>query len=422
MPKPSNAQPTSLSDVVENGLCIGCGLCQALAGDAAIEFGMTPEGRERPRERRPLAPEDWAAIAKACPGVRIEGQDAALLSPAARCDPVWGPYLRICRGYASDPTVRFAAATGGVLTALAAYMVESGRADFALHLKASPDQPMRSVATLSRTPEAVIEASGSRYGPAAPLKVLAEALSLEKAFVFVGKPCDVGALRLLARSDPRVGKFCKAMLTLVCGGASEFGKSLDVIHEYDVTESEVRSFRYRGYGNPGRTRIETEDGRAFEKTYLEMWADESKWRLQNRCKICPDAIGEVADIAAADAWPGGAPSGEDAGFNAIVVRTECGQELLEAAVRDGALVVDREWTTEHLDDFQPHQVRKKLAVWARYQGMRTAGKPVPEVVGLRIEDLARRNGLARNLKEARGAKRRADEGRMSEPAVRFDRD
>ena len=43
-----------------------------------------------------------------------------------------------------------------------------------------------------------------------------------------------------------------------------------------------------------------------------------------RCKICPDAIGDTADIAALDTWVGGSPKKEDEGFNAAIVRTEKG--------------------------------------------------------------------------------------------------
>ncbi|TIU81728.1 MAG: coenzyme F420 hydrogenase, partial [Mesorhizobium sp.] len=43
----------TLSEVVENGLCIGCGLCRSMAG-RDIEMVMTPEGRERPVARKAL--------------------------------------------------------------------------------------------------------------------------------------------------------------------------------------------------------------------------------------------------------------------------------------------------------------------------------------------------------------------------------
>lgn len=101
-----------------------------------------------------------------------------------------------------------------------------------------------------------------------------------------------------------------------------------------VERDEVASFRYRGNGNPGPTRVETSDGRSFELTYQEMWEDEATWQIQTRCKICHDATGEGADIAASDAC------GEDEGFNGIIVRTTRGLELYRDAVAAGAIVID----------------------------------------------------------------------------------
>jgi coenzyme F420 hydrogenase subunit beta len=121
-------------------------------------------------------------------------------------------------------------------------------------------------------------------------------------------------------------------------------------------------------------------------------------------------------LAASDVWPGGAPTGEDAGFNGIIVRTLRGLELYQAALAAGAIVVDpRHVDFGDFDEFQPHQVRKKRAVWARLAGMRAAAQPVPEINNLRLEQCARLNSLADNLTEARGARRRAREGRLGEP-------
>ena len=37
-----------LSDIVDNGLCIGCGLCQSITGKDSIEISMSPKGRLEP--------------------------------------------------------------------------------------------------------------------------------------------------------------------------------------------------------------------------------------------------------------------------------------------------------------------------------------------------------------------------------------
>lgn len=405
----------SVNDIVTNGLCIGCGLCESIAGRDKLRMVMTKEGRLRPAGIIPLDTITLQTINDTCPGNQIHGLPTHLHEPETEIDDIWGPIIRIDRGYSAEPDVRFRGSTGGVLTALAIYLLESKKVEFILHVAADEQNPMRTRPHISRTRADVLQAAGSRYGPSAPLQFFMEALAAEKPFAFIGKPCDIGAVRNLAQRDPRVDQYCLYLLTLVCGGASELGKSEDVLYDLGLTENELSVFRYRGYGNPGKTRIETKDGRAFELTYNDMWEEESKWRIQYRCKICADAIGESADIAASDVWLGGGPTGEDAGFNGILARTKRGAELVSAAVQDGALILDQTLTPRDMDVFQPHQVRKKRAVWARIHGLREAGKIAPQRSTLRVKRLALGNPAGQNEQEKANTIKRIEQGQFQEP-------
>ena len=95
-----------------------------------------------------------------------------------------------------------------------------------------------------------------------------------------------------------------------------------------------------------------------------------------------------------------------------------GRELFEAASAAGAIIVERQIDFRDLDLVQPHQVRKKRAVWARHAGMQAAGLPVPQTSRLRITSCARLNRFEENLSEARGACNRAKQGRLGEPKPR----
>ena len=410
--------PLTLDQIVENGLCIGCGLCRSIAGPGHVDLVMTPEGRERPVARQPLDEATLERINAVCPGTRIGGESPAPSGNDTRHDTVWGSARRLSVGYARDPEVRYRGSSGGVLTALGQFLLASGRVKFILHAGATRSAPMRSERRLSFDGAAVLEGAGSRYGPAAVLVDFSEILDRAEPFALIAKPCDVTAVRNLARIDPRVDRYLRYALTLVCGGASDLKKSEEVLQRFHLRESEVALFRYRGHGNPGLTRVETRDGRAFELTYQQLWEDESTWMIQPRCRICPDAIGLEADIAAADTWPGGSPVSEDEGFNGLIVRTPRGLELYEAAVAAGALTIERAVTFADFDRWQPHQVRKRRAVWARLKGRELAGEPVPVVTSLGLEDCARQNSLRENLAECRGARERAAGGGLLEPPAR----
>jgi len=415
---PFAVDPLSLSEIVENGLCIGCGLCRSIAGAGEVEMVMTPEGRERPVARQALDRQTLMRINAVCPGTRIAGPPAAQVSEAALADAVWGPVERLVLGRAADPTVRFIGSGGGTLTALGQFLLNSGRVKFVLHVAASRSQPMRTEHRLSFDAVSVLEGAGSRYGPAATLVDFDDILDRGEPFALIAKPCDVTAVRNLARIDPRVEKYMRYALAFVCGGASDLTKSEQVLQRFGLREDELSLFRYRGHGNPGPNRIETKDGRAFEISYRQLWEDEDKWMIQPRCKICPDAIGQVADIAVHDAWLNGGPAAEDEALNSIIVRTRRGLELFDAAVEAGALEIRRETDIAEISELQSHQVRKRRAVWARLKGMQIAGKPVPFVSDLTLRACASQNPLAENLAEGRGARDRARRGRLGEPPVR----
>jgi coenzyme F420 hydrogenase subunit beta len=412
---PLATDPLTLGEIVENGLCIGCGLCRSVAGAGRVDMVMTPEGRERPVARRALDKSTLAKINAVCPGTRIAGPPPAQMNDAALTDTVWGPVERLVLGSAADTTVRFVGSGGGTLTALGQFLLDTGRVKFVLHVAASRSMPMRTERKLSFDAASVLEGAGSRYGPAATLVDFNAILDRGEPFALIAKPCDITAARNLARLDPRVDKHMRYALAFVCGGASDLTKSEQVLQRFGLREDELSLFRYRGHGNPGFNRIETKDGRAFEISYRQLWEDEDKWMIQPRCKICPDAIGQVADIAVSDAWLNGGPAIEDEPLNGIIVRTKRGLELFEAAVEAGALQIKRESGIAEISELQSHQVRKRRAVWARLTGMAIAGKPVPFVSDLALRDCAAQNSPAENLAEGRGGRNRARRGRLGEP-------
>lgn len=405
--------------IVEQGLCIGCGICQAVAGPDTIRMVQTPAGALRPAVYDGLTEETVETIYDVCPGTRVDGLPDSLCHGEAMIDPVWGPWIRMVRAWATDPAVRFEGSTGGVLTALAQYLLRTNRVSFVLHTRASSSEPTFGEATLSFTEDDVLAAAGSRYGPTATLVNLDSVLDRGEPFAFIGKPCDIGALRSWRRHDERVNDLVRYWLTPVCGGYGPSDFTDRFLAGIGIERSELTQFRYRGRGCPGPTRAETSD-RVVERHYLDYWGDdESQWSLPWRCRLCPDGIGESADIAAADTWIGGSPrrdeTDHDLGTNAVIARTRAGADLLEAAVAEGALTVEREMSMEELSAYQPHQVTKKHRVAARFEGLADEGRIVPKTNRLRLDELGARLSTDERNEQRIGTRSRVRDGLVDEP-------
>jgi coenzyme F420 hydrogenase subunit beta len=381
MPHP----PASLQSIVEQGLCMGCGLCQSMAGADRVRLRMNGERGERPVVLKPLDESTLAAINEACPGIHCRGVDPDPGALGVDIDPLWGPTIWMATGHATDELVRFHASSGGALSAMGRFLLDSGEVDFILHVAASRDAPLRGATHLSFTTMQVMEASGSRYGPAAPLVDFKAVLDHGRPFAFIGKPCDISAIRNYAQLDPRVDELLRYTLNFFCGGVSEFRKTMDYVRKAGLSEPEVSHLRYRGDGCPGPMVMKSHAGQVFKFDYNEMWEDESRWQLQFRCKICPDSIGERADVTVADVWPGGKPDTEGLGFNGFIARTPRGARLLETAVRSRAITLTEDLDFGGLELAQGSHSRRKQGLASRLRALRDAGMIVPHFERLRLD-------------------------------------
>jgi coenzyme F420 hydrogenase subunit beta len=404
---------TSLGEIAAKGLCAGCGLCVGMAPPGSVTLEMSAAGFQRPRvaQALPAALED--KLVALCPGNQL----SAPPGDAPHHDPIWGPYYRPMKGHATDAEIRFKASSGGVISAIATYLLASKAVEAIVHVGMDSAAPLQSRLLVSRDRAGVLAGASARYGPAAPLENINDILAAGEPFAFIGKPCDVAGLRNLAKVDPRVDRLMRYALAFFCAGVSSLRISESIVGKYGLTPNDVQLMRYRGHGCPGPTHIEAKDGRVFEQSYDETWSEELNQEIQFRCKICPDGIGEQADIACGDAWVGdsGYAHAEHEGWNALLARTKRGAELLTQMQAAGALYLEPIALAD-LNAMQPHQVERKQAVLARLAGMAIAGAMLPRYEGQNLLRAAWQ-GRKRFLGNLLGTRRRIKAGAHREGPV-----
>lgn len=407
MKRTGTGSPT-VTRVLSGQLCTGCGLCAGIAGDAITMQTVAP-GYSRPRQQGAVSAQTERAIAQSCPGAVVAPWQAA-----PHRHPYWGPYHRVLTSHATDSAVRYAGSSGGAITALAIHALRSGMVDRVIHVVADPDHPTRNLTTVSDTAEAVLAGAGSRYAASSPLVGIDQLLADGRRFAFIGKPCDVSALRQLATVDPRVNALAPVMLAFFCAGLPSHAGADRIIRDMGLEPEEVVRFRYRGNGWPGLTRAETADGRFGEMRYADSWGGHLSREVQFRCKICSDAVGGVADVAAADAWYGG-DSGypqfeEQDGRSLTLTRTIRGEALLDAAVAAGDMVITP-LAIEEIDLMQPAQARRKRMVAARLAACAATLQPRPQMRELDVGAAARLGSLKEAASNMAGTARRILQGR-----------
>lgn len=375
-------QIRTLKDVVDWGLCTGCGACAYACDRGGISLVNVESDGIRPQ----FLGEKCSACAEClsiCPGYRVDGEPADR-GPAetSQSNDGFGPALEIWEGYASDPTVRYQASSGGLLSALALYCLEKEGMEFVLHTGMSESSPWTNRTVMSRTRAELLARAGSRYAPASPCDGLAAIEASDRPCVFIGKPCDAAAVHSLRSKHPDLDRKMGLVLTFFCAGTPSSRGTLDLLRSLHAKQDEIKELRYRGQGWPGRFKVEAgSPTREYSLSYEESWGQLAGYRPL-RCHLCPDGLGQVADLACGDAWQRFSEDG-DPGRSIVLVRTARGREILHGAM-DAGYVQLQPLDAQAVLAAQPNLLRRRRELFGRLLAMKFLAVPTPEFPGFSL--------------------------------------
>lgn len=375
--------------VIQEGNCSGCGACLLL--DTGLAMQLDEAGFARPTLVAPSTASTDAErlFAQACPGRVVR----AVHPRNVERHPTMGPVVAVWEAWATDAQIRFAGSSGGALTALADWIRSTGRATRVVGATAAPDA-RRSVAISITTREEALAAAGSRYAP-----VTTDSSTVQPGGATIGLPCRISAMRSLDDSQAS-----EILLSFFCAGTPS-QLATDSLAASVGAPGQPASLRYRGNGWPGRFAVQHADGSVASLSYEQSWGEHLGRAVQQRCKLCPDGVGESADVSAADLWDAdesGYPRFTDRdGVSALIARTARGYELVVEAAAAGVLEL-HPIRIERLAAVQPYQDQRRRTLAGRLLGSVLAGRRVPQYRGFGLLALAA-GRWRESVRAARGA-------------------
>jgi coenzyme F420 hydrogenase subunit beta len=368
--------------VYDDGLCMQCGTCEGICPADAVTLDWNVAAGFSVHVDR-AACTDCGLCHEACPGPGLDFGPGAWWRERNEQAPhrdFLGPWRSLHFGWASDPAVRHAGASGGIATALLAGALEEGLADAVLAVDSDATNPLRAAGVVCRTPDEVAACRGSKYNVVAVNVLLRQVLERDGRYVLVGLPCHVQGLRLAQRRSRRLRERIILTLGIFCGLTCEPRATEIAALQAGLDPTDLAAVRYRGPGWPGYMEIRARDGRIRRRTYPDYYDDYLSTHVPPRCRICPDALAELADISIGDAWLSRFEGAD--GVSDLIVRTPAGERMIGQLA--GRL---------HLMDAEPDEMvasqsetygvkRNELRgrLWLR----RLAGRAVPDYPGLQL--------------------------------------
>ncbi len=391
----------AVAKVVDEGNCSGCGACTLL--DPGLEMRLAGDGFLRPRRSGSGDTPGGAdrRFARVCPGRRT----TARAPEGSTRHPLLGPVVSCWRAWAADESVRHRGSSGGTLTALSTWLLETGRVSGVRTARVDREEPRRTVPVTLTTREEALASAGSRYGPVSVLGPGA----LAAGSAVVGKPCEATAARQLLDLEGSSPDAQPLLLSFFCAGTPSQQATDRLVSDLGLPEgTELDDLWYRGRGWPGSFTAVAADGRRVWTSYEDSWGAHLGRATQWRCKICPDGVGESSDISAADFWDtderGYPVFTESDGCSALIARTRRGHDLLLEAFAAGVLV-GAPLEPDAVAGVQPLQTSRRRTLAGRLLGARSAGRRVPRYAGFGLTGFAVRD-WRETLRTARASFRR----------------
>jgi coenzyme F420 hydrogenase subunit beta len=352
---------SKIEKIDKNGLCLGCGLCESICGSDNVKMELQKDGFYHPNVKN-IDAEKEKIIQKVCPSINVVNDE-----PLNTESKIWGNIEELYSTYSTDDEIRTKGSSGGTISGIAASLLEHKIVDAVLQVGGDSDDYTRNTLRISQTRNDVLECASSRYAPALVFNKIIEFFeSTEFNFAFVGKPCDISALKNLLEAYPQYQKRIKLTMAIVCAGLPSINATEKLISDFKP-KLPIKGLVYRGNGWPGFFSFKDKEKNEYKMSYNDSWGHVLGKQIHFRCKICPDGIGLQADFAIGDAWEtkDGYPDfTEKEGHSLLIVRTERGKNILKKIEGFNALEV-KILEKDKLKLMQPYQYNRRTRAGAR---------------------------------------------------------
>ncbi|MDQ3286801.1 MAG: Coenzyme F420 hydrogenase/dehydrogenase, beta subunit C-terminal domain [Pseudomonadota bacterium] len=354
IPAHAGAAQVTPARIIQSGLCIGCGSCVAQSGTA--QAGMT---FDRYGLLRPGGDAEWLgsgppSFASTCPfSPKAADEDSIgeeMFPQAGHRHPALGFFEAAYVGHVAEQDYRLRGSSGGMVSWVAAQLLLEGLVDGVAHVVATEDPGTDGRFfryRVSRSVDEVRAGAQSRYYPVDMAEVLKTISDHPGRYAVVGIPCFIKAVQLLRRESQVFRERIRYTLGLFCGHmkSARFVESLTQQMGVPLHEVSRVEFRHKAPDRPAnwyQARLTLRDGSVATRDWWHLadgdWG--AGFFMDNACNACDDVVAETADVSFGDAWV--EPYSSDwQGTNVAVVRSPAIAGLIDVAIGDGRLRLDR---------------------------------------------------------------------------------
>lgn len=364
---------SKIEEVVSAGICTGCGACVAQLGG---KMSFTSRGCV-PELPNNIEQDLECDVLQACPGKGIDYM-RLYLDFYGKLPQNWilGILDKVWTGYACDPVIRRAGASGGVTTQVLCHLLKSGRIDAAIVVKQGVPKADQASAIIVETEEEIKAAAQSVYIPVSTLDILSK-LKSEKSYAITCLPDQAAALRKMQLQGLESANTIKYLIGPYTGTALEPEAIRCLLRSRGVKDNDnIVSLKWRAGEWPGYLEIIMESGKIIrsKKVYYNFLIP---FFITQASLQSVDFCNEFCDLAIGDAW---SPEYEamGSGFSVVASRSAEMSMIIKEMEDLGSLMLEKQ-RPEKASEMHGHMIDfKKRGSFIRNNWRVAIGKKAPD--------------------------------------------
>jgi len=341
-------RPKVLSSVVDNDLCIGCGLCTYKCPTEALKMHWNEFGFLVPEAIGDCC--NTGSCLTVCPFNPDEkdsnknetGLGKIFLTDTTQSHEKLGRFVGIYAGHSHK--YRPTSSSGGIASYVFEKLLDQNIVDHIISVGQAKNSDTHYEYMVKSTKEELKSVSKTKYFPVTLATILPQINALEGKVAVVGVACFVKAIRLAQTDDSFLKEKIPFVAGIICGGvksrffteylASKAGATSSFRDpEYRVKDanSTASDYAFKCTDNNDPKLIKM-------KSVGDMWG--TGLFKANACDFCDDVTTELADISLGDAWL--EPYNNDGeGTNVVVTRSLLADKIINDGILNGDLDIEK---------------------------------------------------------------------------------
>ncbi len=376
-----------IDNVINNDLCIGCGMCVYICDSKALELHWNEYGFLVPILKGKCTSNNNCV--NVCPFypfpkemVETENKIADIfINDSNFYHPKIGKYIGIYAGYAKE--FRLTSSSGGIATFVFSQLLKNGFVEHVFSVIESTKPDTLYEYSVCNSMEELIKASKTKYYPVTLASVFNKIHDLPGKVAIVGVACFIKAIRLAQNENHELKEKIPFLAGIICGGVKSRFFTEYLAGKAGVKKENILNpqFRIKNFNSSASDysfscydKNDKQEKSIRMRTVGDMWG--TSFFKANACDFCDDVTAELADISLGDAWL--QPFSKDGkGTNVIVTRSAIAEELIRNGIIEDKLVIEELSLERFLASQQGSFNHRHNGLSTRIKKAKKENRPIP---------------------------------------------